>query len=86
MALHTNRCPYLAPTHFDAHPDDDGDNAGDYDAGDDSDNALWGWVYPLTDNISHHLFKWQVGQNKRHQGISKNILHCNAMHCFKELF
>ena len=51
MALHTNRCPYLAPTHFDAHPDDDGDNAGDDDnddvdgyddgnAGDDSDNAL----------------------------------------------
>ena len=35
MALHTNRCPYLAPTHFDAHPDDDGDNAGDDDAGDD---------------------------------------------------
>ena len=31
MALHTNRCPYLAPTHFDAHPDDDGDNAGDDD-------------------------------------------------------
>ena len=30
--------PYLTPTHFDAHPDDDGDNAGDVD-GDDDDNA-----------------------------------------------
>ena len=50
--------------------------------GDDDGNAMHcGDGFTHSQITSHHLFKWQVGQNKRHQGISKNILHC-----FKEVF